>query len=67
MTLDETVKFLATTTMPLDLAVRGCQIDADEVAQALAKAKPDTAEFLCLSLLAKANPVPPKPAKPSKG
>lgn len=65
MTLDETVEFLATTYMPLDLAVRGCQVDADEVAQALAKAKPDTAEYVCLSLLAKANP--PKPAKPSKG
>jgi hypothetical protein len=33
------------------------EVKASEVATALAKAKPDTVEFVCLTVLARYNPV----------
>lgn len=54
--LDAAVKVLTTTRQPLELAARGLVVDAKEVAEALAEAKPDTAEYLALTVLAKLNP-----------
>jgi hypothetical protein len=41
----------------LDLVAQGLEVKASEVATALAKAKPDTTEFVCLTVLARYNPV----------
>jgi hypothetical protein len=37
------------------------EVKASEVATALAKAKPDTTEFVCLTVLARHNPVAATP------
>jgi hypothetical protein len=55
MTLDEAIETLATTYADPVLIARGLPVDAKEVADALAKATPDTPEFVALTLLSKFN------------
>jgi hypothetical protein len=57
MKVADAVEVLATTFQSLDLVAQGLTVTASEVATALAKAKPDTTEFVCLTVLAKYNPV----------
>jgi len=57
MKVADAVEVLATTYQSLDLVAQGLQVTASEVATALAKAKPDTTEFVCLTVLARYNPV----------
>ena len=57
MKVADAVEVLATTFQSLDLVAQGLTVTASEVATALAKAKPDTTEFVCLTILAKYNPV----------
>ncbi len=57
MKVADAVEVLATTFQSLDLVAQGLEVKASEVATALAKAKPDTTEFVCLTILAKYNPV----------
>lgn len=54
--LDAAVELLITTRQSLELVARGLAVDAEEVADALADAEPDTAEYVALSVLAKLNP-----------
>ncbi len=54
--LDAVVELLTTTRQSLELVARGLAVDAEEVADALANAEPDTAEYVALSVLAKLNP-----------
>lgn len=63
MKVADAVEVLANTHQSLDAVARGLEVKASEVATALAKAKPDTTEFVCLTILAKYNPVaaPPEP------
>jgi hypothetical protein len=56
MTLDEAIETLATTYADPVLIARGLPVDAKEVADALAKATPDTTEFVALTLLSQFNP-----------
>ena len=57
MKVADAVEVLATTYQSLDSVAQGLEVKANEVATALAKAKPDTVEFVCLTVLAKYNPV----------
>jgi len=57
MKIDQAIEILSSTYMSLDAVARGLDVDAAEVAKALAKAKPDTTEFVCLTALAKAFPL----------
>jgi hypothetical protein len=57
MKVADAVEMLATTFQSLDSVAQGLEVKASEVATALAKAKPDTTEFVCLTVLAKFNPV----------
>ena len=57
MKVADAVEVLATTFQSLDSVAQGLEVKASEVATALAKAKPDTTEFVCLTILAKYNPV----------
>jgi hypothetical protein len=52
MSLKDAIALLTSTYLPLDLAVRGMELDAKEVADALAKATSDTEEFTVLQHLA---------------
>ena len=56
MKVADAVEVLATTFQSLDTVAKGLEVKASEVATALAKAKPDTLEFVCLTILAKYNP-----------
>jgi hypothetical protein len=56
MTLTEAIETLASTYADPVLIARGLPVDAKEVADALAKATPDTTEFVALTLLAQFNP-----------
>lgn len=61
-TLAEAIEILTTTYSSLDSVAQGLQVDAKEVADALAKADSDTAEAVALAVLAKFNPyTPPVP------
>lgn len=61
--LDKAVEVLTSTFQSLDYIARALPVDAKEVADALAKATPDTAEYIALQALAQCNPLPPvKPA-----
>ncbi len=62
MTLKDAVTELTSTYKALDDVARTLSVDANEVAAALAKADPDTAEGVALQVLAKFNPV----IKPTK-
>ena len=57
MQVADAVQVLATTYQSLDLVAQGLEVTASEVATALAKAKADTTEFVCLTVLARYNPV----------
>jgi hypothetical protein len=56
MKLADAIKELTSTYSSLDSVALGLPVDAKEVNDALSKAKPDTAEFVALSVLAKYNP-----------
>jgi len=56
MTLKTAITTLTTTYQSLDLVAQGLEVNAKEVAEALDKATPDTAEFVALTYLAKYNP-----------
>ena len=59
--LDDALDVMTSTYLPFDLVVRGMVLDAKEVADALAKADPDTEEQTVLQFLATYFPyVPPK-------
>ena len=71
MKVADAVEMLATTYQSLDAVALGLEVSASEVATELAKAKPDTVEFVCLTVLARYNPVatlgaPEPPAAPSE-
>lgn len=57
MKVADAVDVLATTYQSLDMIAQGLEVKASDVAAALAKAKPDTVEFICLTVLARYNPV----------
>jgi hypothetical protein len=64
MALKDAVDILSSTYLPFDLMVRGMELDAKEVADALAKATPDTEEETVLLFLASRFPyVAPKTTK----
>jgi hypothetical protein len=54
--LNDAVEFLVNHYGSLDAAAQGLPVDAKEVAKALAKSNPDSAEFVALTYLAKYNP-----------
>ena len=60
MSLKQALEELTTTYQSLDVVARGLVVDAKEVADALASATPDTAEFVALSVLSKYNPYTPQ-------
>jgi hypothetical protein len=53
--LNDAVEFLVNHYGSLDAAAQGLPVDAKEVAKALAKSNPDSAEFVALTYLAKYN------------
>ncbi|CAB4132546.1 hypothetical protein UFOVP259_49 [uncultured Caudovirales phage] len=57
MKVADAVEVLANTYQSLDAVAQGLEVKASEVATALAKAKPDTVEFVCLTVLSRYNPV----------
>lgn len=52
MALKDAIDLLTSTYLPFDLVVRGMELDAKEVADALAKATPDSEEETVLQFLA---------------
>lgn len=64
--LDTAVEVLTSTFQSLNLVAQGLVVDAKEVADALTKATPDTAEFVALTALAFYNPVPVTKSKVDK-
>ena len=63
MELKDAIALLTSTYLPFDLAVRGMELDAKEVADALAKATPDTEEQTVLQYLAGCFPYTPVKVK----
>lgn len=55
MNLQDAIDELTSTYHSLDLVAQGLPVDAKEVANALALATPDTAEYVALVALAKYN------------
>jgi hypothetical protein len=62
MALKDAIDLLSSTYMSFDLVVRGMELDAKEVADALAKATPDTEESTVLQFLAERFPYTPAKA-----
>ena len=56
MKLSEAMEILTSTYQSLDTVALGLPVDPKEVADALAKADPDSAEYVALQALAKVNP-----------
>jgi hypothetical protein len=56
MNLKEALQTLTSTYQSLDLVAQGLKVNAKEVADALASATPDTADYVALKVLAKYNP-----------
>jgi hypothetical protein len=56
MKLSEAIELLTSTYQSLDKIALGLPVDAKEIADALTKADPDSAEYVALQALAKANP-----------
>lgn len=56
MQLSEALETLTSTYQSLDAVAIGLPVDAKEVNDALAKANPDSAEYVALQVLAKFNP-----------
>jgi hypothetical protein len=65
-TLDDALVVMTSTYLPLDLVVRGMVLDAKEVADALAKADPDTVEHNALQTLAAYFPVAESKVEPTE-
>ena len=65
MNLQQAIDELTSTYQSLDLVAQGLPVDGKEVANALALATPDTAEYVALQFLAKYNAYTP-PAKKEK-
>ena len=63
MSVKDAVTLLTSTYLPFDLVVRGMELDAKEVADALAKATPDTEEQTVLQYLAGYFPYTPVKVK----
>jgi hypothetical protein len=63
MKVTDALEIMTTTYQGLDSVALSLEVDANEVAKALASATPDTAEFVCLQVLAKFNPVKKKTTK----
>lgn len=63
--LDAAVETLISTYQSLNAVAQGLVVDAKEVADALAAATPDTAEFIALTVLSVYNPYT-APAKTTK-
>lgn len=57
MLLTEAVDILTSARQDLDLLARGLVVDSAEVAAAISKALPDSAESVVLQYLAKYNPI----------
>lgn len=57
MKVTEAIEILSSTYQDLNSVASGLNVNANEVAEALKKATPDTTEFVCLTALAKAHPV----------
>lgn len=55
MNLQQAIEELTSTYQSLDLVAQGLPVDGKEVANALALATPDTAEYVALTFLAKYN------------
>jgi predicted ABC-type ATPase len=55
--LKDVLASMVSSYSDLTLLARGQVVDANEVAQAIAKADPDSAEMVALQALAKRNPV----------
>jgi hypothetical protein len=64
MSLTETVKQIASSYGDIRAMAMAAAVSPKEVAAALSKAKPDTVEFVVLSLLAEFHPVAAAPAAP---
>lgn len=64
MSLKQAIKTLTSTYQSLDVVARSLEIDAKEVADALASATPDTADYVALEVLAKYNPYTAPAKKP---
>jgi len=56
MKLSEAIELLTTTYQSLDSVASGLPVDAKEINDALAKADPDSAEYVALQALAKFHP-----------
>jgi hypothetical protein len=56
MSIKEALQTLTSTYQSLDLVAQGLKVNAKEVADALASATPDTADYVALKVLAKYNP-----------
>lgn len=61
MNLQAAIDELTSTYQSLDVVAQGLKVDSKQVADALKKAKPDTAEYVALQALAKYNPPAPEP------
>ena len=59
MALEDAIELMTSTYLPFDLVVRGMELDAKEVADALAKVTPDTEEATVLQFLAGCFPYTP--------
>lgn len=55
MKLSEAIEVLTSTYQSLDIVAAGLPVDAKEVADALAKANTDSAEYVALQALARFN------------
>lgn len=55
--LKDVLAVMVSSYSDLTLLARGQEVDANELAQAIAKANPDSAEMVALQALAKWNPV----------
>ena len=62
--LKDVLATMVSSYSDLTLLARGQVVDANEVAQAIAKADPDSAEMVALQALAKWNPVATPEAAP---
>ena len=56
MSLQQVLDELTSTYQSLDVVAQGSVVDAKEVADALASATTDTAEYIALTVLSKYNP-----------
>lgn len=56
MSLEQAIETLTSTYQSLDVVAQGLSVDPKEVDDALKAAKPDTAEYVALTVLQKYNP-----------